>query len=518
MTRTPDPTHALSLSVRLSTAAPAERRTLTDRLELVVTTLSSEPAPAGRAALLARFEELLGPADPSDAWLALAVLEAQLPTAGDVQRVVRAIRLDGVGAAFGTSRGRAVRSWVRRPDHSEVRVLTGAVLVDVDHTARTDLATGIQRVARETARRWARDHAVTLVGWGAGHRALRPLGAAESRKALTGEDTAAADVDRDVVVVPWKSTYLLPELSPERSRNERIAALAQFARCRTGVIGFDCVPISTAETTALGVSEAFAGNLAAVRHMDRISTISRAAGVEYGGWRRMLASVGAAGPVISTDLLPAEVPATTAADLTAARTQLAHPELPMVLCVGTHEPRKNHLALLHAAELLWREGLEFSLVLVGGRSWNDWRFREALAAAQARDRPVETVTTMSDQVLWAAYRLARLLVFPSLNEGYGLPVAEALACGTPAVTSAYGSMAEIAADGGALLVDPRDDHSIADAMRTLLTDDRTHRELASAARARPARSWDDYASDVWTTLTASGGAGPAATPPRRSEQ
>jgi glycosyltransferase involved in cell wall biosynthesis len=245
--------------------------------------------------------------------------------------------------------------------------------------------------------------------------------------------------------------------------------------------------------------------------MDRVSTISRAAAVEYGGWRTMLASVGAAGPEISADLLPAEVPDTTPADLESARAQLLRPGMPMVLCVGTHEPRKNHLALLHAAELLWREGIEFSLVLVGGRSWNDWRFREALAAAQARNRPVETVTTMGDEVLWAAYRLARFLIFPSLNEGYGLPVAEALACGTPAVTSAYGSMAEIAADGGALLVDPRDDGSIAAAMRTLLTDDDAHRQLAAAARARPARSWDDYARDVWTTLT-------APTPPRSDER
>lgn len=505
MSRTPAPTHPLSLAARLTTAAPAERRTLTGRLELIVTTLSSAPAPAARAALLGRFEELLAPADPSAVWLALAVLEAELPTAGDVRRVVRAIRLDGVRAAFGAGRSRALRSWIAGRRRSEVRVLTDAVLVDVDHTARTGLATGIQRVARETVKRWARDHAVTLVGWGADHRSLRPLGAAESHRALTGEDATSAGIDRDAVVVPWKSTYLLPELSPERPRNERIAALAQFARCRTGVIGFDCVPISTAETTALGVSEAFAGNLAAVRHMDRVSAISRAAAVEYGGWRTMLASVGARGPEICADLLPAEVPGTTAADLESARAQLVRPGVPMVLCVGTHEPRKNHLALLHAAELLWREGIEFSLVLVGGRSWNDWRFREALAAARSRNRPVEAVTTMSDQVLWAAYRLARFLVFPSLNEGYGLPVAEALACGTPAVTSAYGSMAEIAAGGGALLVDPRDDGSIAAAMRTLLTDDDVHRKLAAAARDRPARSWDDYARDVWNTL--------AATPP-----
>jgi glycosyltransferase involved in cell wall biosynthesis len=293
---------------------------------------------------------------------------------------------------------------------------------------------------------------------------------------------------------------VLPELSPERDRNERIAAVAQFARCRTGVIGFDCVPITTAETTALGVSEAFAHNLAAVRHLDRVSTISEAAAVEYRGWRSMLGSVGREGPEILVDLLPAEVPGTTEADLQEARDRLTVAELPMVLCVGSHEPRKNHVALLQAAELLWRDGVQFNLVLVGGRSWNDWRFQEALSAARSRNRPVEAVTTMTDRMLWAAYRLARCVAFPSINEGFGLPVAEALACGTPVVTSNYGSMAEIAADGGALLADPRSDVSIAAALRRVLTDDEEHARLVAEAKVRPVSTWDDYAARVWSTL------------------
>jgi glycosyltransferase involved in cell wall biosynthesis len=194
------------------------------------------------------------------------------------------------------------------------------------------------------------------------------------------------------------------------------------------------------------------------------------------------------------------VPESDPADLDAARERWVRPGVPMVLCVGTHEPRKNHLALLHAAELLWRDGVRFSLVFVGGRSWNDERFSNELAIAQASNRPVDSVKTMSDSMLWAAYRVARCMVFPSLNEGFGLPVAEALACGTPVVTSRYGSMAEIAADGGALLVDPRNDHDIAAKLRTLLTDDEVHQRLSAEARARPSRTWEQYANEVWSAL------------------
>ena len=101
----------------------------------------------------------------------------------------------------------------------------------------------------------------------------------------------------------------------------------------------------------------------------------------------------------------------------------------------------------------------------------------------------------------ASSREARFTVFPSINEGYGLPVAESLACGTPVVTSDYGTMKEIAdAGGGALLVDPRDDHSIADGMRRLLTDDTLLAELTAQATSRTPRTWDQYAEETWALL------------------
>src|SRR4051812_32945359 len=156
-------TPALSLATRLNAAAPAERAALVTRLRLVVATLApSAPAPPGHKDLLERFGELLAPAEPSAVWLALSVLDGDLCTSDDVRRTVRAIRLDGVAAAFGTSPAQTARTWLTgRRQWPEVRVLTGATLVDLEHTARAGLATGIQRVARETTRRWVRDHDVT---------------------------------------------------------------------------------------------------------------------------------------------------------------------------------------------------------------------------------------------------------------------------------------------------------------------------------------------------------------------
>lgn len=453
------------------------------------------------AARLDAVLEHVGRAQADCAWLALAVLTAELPEVPAVQRLQRAVRLDGALAAL---RPVLLRAGLRQtltgapPDRVEV---SGAVLVDVAHTARTGLATGIQRVTRETVRRWDAGHAVELVGWADGMHALRRLDAAEQRQALTGTGGSLLPGEEPTggtVVVPWRGTYLLPELAPERERTLRLAALARYARCRTATIGYDCVPISSAETTDLNVSESFAGYLAAVRHMDRVAGISQAAATEYLGWRTMLSAIGVPGPQVRAVPLPVERGHPTPEDLDRARDRFVVADLPMLLCVGTSEPRKNHLALLHAAETAWRAGARFSLSFLGGHSWNSDRFDAQLLRLREAGRPVDSHRGVDDGQLWGAYALARAVVFPSLHEGYGLPVAEALAIGTPVVTSAHGSMAEIAAGGGALLVDPRDDRALAAALTTVVDDLDTVARLRREAAARPQRTWDDYAAELWT--------------------
>lgn len=436
------------------------------------------------------------------AWLALAVLQGELPEPEAVVSLRRRARLDGTEVVLARLvaevRRRAV---VPGPRPARVRVVHDAVLVDLQHTAQTDLATGIQRVARLTAARWVRDHDVTLVGWTTTGRAMRVLSVPEARRATAGGPANDRTVLVEEVVVPSGGTYLLPELVTEEPRLTRLAALARFSGMTTGVIGFDCVPITSAETTAEAMGGAFAQNLAMVREFTYVGTISHAAGVEYRGWRRMCRAAGMPGPQIDAVPLPTEPSAAVdgADERFAARTGLTG-TLPFVLVVGSHEPRKNHLAVLHAADRLWADAARFALLFVGGNSWRSEDFASELERVQELGRPVDTVRALPEDELWAAYRAARCVVFPSLNEGFGLPVAEALAVGTPAMTSGFGSMAEIAADGGALLVDPRDDDSMLSGLRALVRDDHLVAELRRAAAARPQRTWDTYAAELWQTL------------------
>jgi len=99
-----------------------------------------------------------------------------------------------------------------------------------------------------------------------------------------------------------------------------------------------------------------------------------------------------------------------------------------------------------------------------------------------------------------AYASASFTVFPSLHEGFGLPVAESLSHGTPVITSNFGSTAEIGRHGGTLLIDPRDNHALTSAIRTLLRDPETLQRLRSEIATRPTRNWQNYADELWTVL------------------
>jgi glycosyltransferase involved in cell wall biosynthesis len=161
---------------------------------------------------------------------------------------------------------------------------------------------------------------------------------------------------------------------------------------------------------------------------------------------------------------------------------------PYFLYVGTLEPRKNLARALRAfasvADAL--PGCRF--VIVGQRGWRyDEVLREAAHPA-LRDR-VDLLGYVPEESLPELYAHALALVYPSLYEGFGLPVVESMACGTPVLTSRSSSLAEIA-EGAALLADPTDEKALADALHALATDEGLRASLRAQGleRAR-AFSW-----------------------------
>jgi glycosyltransferase involved in cell wall biosynthesis len=172
-----------------------------------------------------------------------------------------------------------------------------------------------------------------------------------------------------------------------------------------------------------------------------------------------------------------------------------------VLYVSSFHGRKNHLKLLDASELLWHEGLQFDLTLIGrnvGAPFNKivreiWKLR-------MRGRPVRWLRHVDDETLLRAYRECRFTVYPSLMEGFGLPIVESLLHGKPCICGDNGALGEIARAGGCLIVDQTKPEALADGIKTLLQDRQLYSRLAAEARARRFRTWSDYIDKFLTYL------------------
>ncbi len=142
---------------------------------------------------------------------------------------------------------------------------------------------------------------------------------------------------------------------------------------------------------------------------------------------------------------------------------------PYILSVGTLEPGKNLVRVVRAFARLRREGAgDYHLLLVGDIGW---LYHEIFAEVRrlGLKEQVRALGHIPDDDLPLAYNCAELLVFPSLNEGFGLPVLEAMACGVPVVTSNCSALPEVAGDA-ACLVDPYDEAAIARGMESVLGD------------------------------------------------
>lgn len=111
---------------------------------------------------------------------------------------------------------------------------------------------------------------------------------------------------------------------------------------------------------------------------------------------------------------------------------------------------------------------------------------------QGEGRPIRWLRHVDDETLLREYRDCRFTVYPSLMEGYGLPIVESLLHGKPVVCGGNGALGEVAREGGCLIVDQTSVESIAGAIKKLLTDRQLYAQLCDEARSRKFRSWSDY--------------------------
>lgn len=195
-----------------------------------------------------------------------------------------------------------------------------------------------------------------------------------------------------------------------------------------------------------------------------------------------------------------EAPAPTFQPLTNAETlnQVRHKyNLPahFVLHVGTIEPRKNLSRLLDAFQPLLTDWPDLKLVLIGQKGWLYQPFFERLQALGLTEQVIFP-GYVAEADLAAIYQLATVFAFPSLYEGFGLPPLEAMACGTPVVSSHSSSLPEVIGQAG-LLVEPTDSRALYQAIHRLLSDEALRADLRQRGLAQAQRfSWQKAVAEL----------------------
>lgn len=377
------------------------------------------------------------------------------------------------------------------------------LLLDVSHTSHTRARTGVQRVVRSLRRE--------LAGLGVPvthdpyEETWRPLEAWEELNLAEGNPAAGRGAQwpllarlrgrlrrgRRIPLAPAAGGTPGGLIVPEIFSAAAGAALPELFAATDGpkvALFHDAVALQYPEFTPRSTVARFPAYLRELLVFDGVAAVSessRAALLDY--WRWL--GVARAPEVVA---LPLGIdPAPPAASPPAPG------PVPIVLCVATIEGRKNHAALLDACELLWAAGSRFALHLVGiANRETGGPALQRIERLKAAGRPVRYDGAASDAGLEAAYAACAFTVYPSLAEGYGLPVAESLSRGKPCLCRFDGALGEIAAAGGCASLGSAGAPQIAAAIATVLSSTANLAALTAAARLRTFKAWPQYAAEL----------------------
>ncbi|MBI2453894.1 glycosyltransferase family 4 protein [Candidatus Peregrinibacteria bacterium] len=180
----------------------------------------------------------------------------------------------------------------------------------------------------------------------------------------------------------------------------------------------------------------------------------------------------------------------SAAEIKAVKEKYSVPE-DFILAVSGLEPRKNVKLLLDVFPKIIQKHPKTSLIIIGGTGWKSKKVRQQI---QTMRHAVKHIRQCDARELRAFYRLARAFVYPSLYEGFGLPVLEAMAAGCPVLCSNASSLPEVAGQA-ALFFHPEDGNALEKALFRILEDEPLRRHLIAAGRMQAAKfSWEKTAA------------------------
>lgn len=379
----------------------------------------------------------------------------------------------------------------------------GVVYYWIDATLQFPKNTGIQRVSRQLARAMMEIGTNLIpVKWDDNLRQFCPVDKDEL-EFFSQWNGPAASMWHDWVVpsaIGQKSWFFMPDLPLNRTTNER-KQLMHFVRemnMHCAAIFYDAIPWKMRNIYPEHFATAHKEYMIGLGEYDLVLPISsyscddlvdflgaelpRPQSLEYN---------------IKTVMLPGEF-----AENTRVTQYTVRVEDPIkVLCVGTVEPRKNHETLLKAFALVTQKSkADIQLIIVGGSHSIDPTLPDRVHSFISNHVGIAWEENADDTRLRELQMECDFTVYPSIEEGFGLPILESLWYAKPCICANFGAMYEVAKGGGCVTVDVRDAGALAEAIRQVAEDVTLRTRLSQEAVNRPFASWQDYAREITTRL------------------
>ena len=387
------------------------------------------------------------------------------------------------------------------------------LLFEISHTSHTRAQTGVQRVVRSmyealcaqeevepvcydphqqswrSLQVWETKNLTDTSGAGSAHRSAKwPLNvrlAGYTRRLLKAKNAC-----------PPGDALIVPEIFSAKIARAHPALFASVRGPRVAVF-HDAIALKLPEFTPAKTVARFPSYMRELLAFDGIAAVSedsRQSLIDYWRW-------------LGVDNPPPVVAITNAIEISrrhppAGKTVPPANAVPVVLSIGSIEGRKNHLALLSASEKLWAKGHRFQLHLIGLAHPQTGRAAlEKIQKLQATGRPLRYDGPVNDATLVAAYAESIFTVYPSLMEGFGLPVQESLAHGKPCICSGKGAIGESAQGGGCLPLESVDENQLANAIENWLSNPTALASAAAAAGQRQFKTWQGYTREFMTWMS-----------------
>jgi glycosyltransferase involved in cell wall biosynthesis len=262
--------------------------------------------------------------------------------------------------------------------------------------------------------------------------------------------------------------------------------------CRFAAMFHDAIPLRWPHITWPQSVQRHPGYMKLLAEFDRVFAISEASRADLTGFWNWQGVEPRA--VVSTVELGADFDGN---DRRVTSGSPANDARASLLCVGIVEPRKNQMFLLDVAERLWSEQVDFDLHVVGRINPHFGKpIAQRMRALQRREQRFRFHEAASDEVLARLYADATAVIFPTIAEGCGLPLLEALWRGVPCVCSDLPSLLENTQGGGCLIAAVNDDAAWRHQLRLVITDASEVARLRQEAATRPLGRWSETARRI----------------------